>query len=85
MIIRTKFLGPTNFKGSRLKATTPSGKHITISWDYALNIDGNHRAAARACIEAHGEADDHGTYSCIWDEGGGALFFPMAHRNTFEL
>jgi hypothetical protein len=45
--IVTKFLGPTNFRGSRVKATASAGS-VTIEWDHALNPDGNHRAAAEA-------------------------------------
>lgn len=47
--IVTKFIGPTNTRGSRVKATLPSGKSVTIDWDHALDSTDNHnRAAARA-------------------------------------
>jgi hypothetical protein len=87
MIIRTKYIGPTNFRGSRVKASTVTGKTVTIPWDYALNIDGNHRAAASACIDAHGDPTlfDRDRYSCIWDEGGGAVFFPAEGREIFPV
>lgn len=39
--ITTRFLGPTNFRGSRVKATADAGS-VTLSWDYALGIDQNH-------------------------------------------
>ena len=45
--IVTKYLGPTEYRGSRVKATAQVGS-LTLSWDYALNSDGNHRAAALA-------------------------------------
>lgn len=45
--IVTKNLGPTNSRGSRVKATAQAGS-ITIAWDHALNSDGNHEAAALA-------------------------------------
>lgn len=87
MIIRTKYLGPTNYKPGRIKATTLSGKSVTIPWDHAKNIDGNHRVAASACLDAHGadSAFSRDRYSCFWDEGGGAVFFPMEGRNEFAL
>jgi hypothetical protein len=44
--IQTKFLGPTNFKGARVKAFAATGS-VTISWDYRLNPEQNHRAAAQ--------------------------------------
>ncbi len=47
--ILTKYLGVTNHKGSRIKATN-SGKSasVTISYDHALNTMENHRKAAAA-------------------------------------
>ena len=45
--IVTKYHGPTNHRGSRVKATAQVGS-LTLSWDHALNSDGNHRAAALA-------------------------------------
>lgn len=47
-VILTKYLGPTNFRGSRVKATSGSGTTVTIAWDDELNIDENHAAAAMA-------------------------------------
>jgi hypothetical protein len=43
--IQTKFLGPTNSRGSRVKAFAAAGS-VTISWDHRLNPEQNHRAAA---------------------------------------
>jgi hypothetical protein len=45
--ISTKFIGPTNHRGSRIKATADAGS-VTLSWDYALGTSANHRAAAIA-------------------------------------
>lgn len=42
--IEVKFLGATNFQGSRLKATCISGS-ITKGWDYALD-DENYKHVA---------------------------------------
>lgn len=46
-IIVTKYLGPTNTRGSRIVASVPSTR-LTVSWDYRLNIEENHAAAATA-------------------------------------
>lgn len=43
--IVTKYLGPTNSRGSRVKATASAGS-ITLAWNDALNQDDNHLAAA---------------------------------------
>jgi hypothetical protein len=45
--IMTKFLEPTNFRGSRVKAIADAGS-LTVSWDYSLDFESNHRAAAEA-------------------------------------
>ena len=47
--IETKYLGPTNIKGGRIKAAAAAGS-ITIGYDHALNADANHKAAADALI-----------------------------------
>jgi hypothetical protein len=44
--IKTKYLGPTNVRGSRVKAECDA-MSIIISWDDALDIEANHIAAAR--------------------------------------
>ena len=86
MIIRTKYLGPTNHRGSRIKAESLTGKSVTVQWDCGLNIDRNHQAAATALLDAHADdAFSRERYSCYWDEGGGAVFFPMEGRNEFPL
>lgn len=45
--IVTKYLGPTNARGSRVKATCQAGS-VTLSWDDALDSEANHHAAAQA-------------------------------------
>lgn len=42
--IVTRYIGPTNFRGSRIIATADAGK-ITVSYDPACNPNDNHRAA----------------------------------------
>jgi hypothetical protein len=43
--IQTKFLGPTNSRGSRVKAFASAGS-LVMGWDHRLNPEQNHRAAA---------------------------------------
>ena len=45
--IVTKYIGPTNSRGSRVKATCQAGS-ITVGWDDGLDQDDNHDAAAVA-------------------------------------
>ena len=59
--VRTKFLGPTNHRGARIKATRTDHKSgdptVTIGYDHALDIRENHAAAATALIESLGWDD----------------------------
>ncbi len=43
--IVTRYHGPTNVKGSRIKATAAAGS-VILDWDDALNADDNHMVAA---------------------------------------
>jgi hypothetical protein len=57
--ITTKYLGPTNFRGSRIKASCEAGS-ITLPYDYNEN-DGGHYGAAVALIKKLGW-EDHGRW-----------------------
>ena len=46
--IETRYVGPTNHRGSRIIATTPGGHKLTHEWNYEFNIEANHYAAAEA-------------------------------------
>lgn len=45
----TKFLGPTDHRGSRVRAVGIFGA-VTIPWDHALDSLDNHYAAVRALL-----------------------------------
>jgi hypothetical protein len=65
--ITTKFLGPTNASGARIKAKCQA-RAMVVSWDHALDVEANHAAAARALIARLGwDADCYGKWH------GGAL------------
>jgi hypothetical protein len=51
--IVTKYLEVTNSKPSRVKATAEAGS-VTLSWDNALNTDGNHAKAAATLANKFG-------------------------------
>lgn len=75
-MITTKYIGPTNFRGSRVKATSASAS-ITLPWDPALNPSDNHDRAARALAE---KLDLHGEwYRAAVDGGGYAYMRPLWH------
>lgn len=58
--IHTKYLGPTNSSGSRIKAYTASygsqkGLSVTIPYDHALDGVSVHFKAVKALFAKHGE------------------------------
>jgi hypothetical protein len=62
--IATKYLGPTDTRGARIKASCEAGS-VTVAWDHGLNVDQNHAAAATSLASKLG-----------WDDSpmaGGAL------------
>lgn len=56
--ITTKYIGPTNTRGARIKARCAAGS-LTVGFDYALNEDERHRGAAEALRKKLGWTADH--------------------------
>lgn len=52
-VIITKYLGPTNSRGSRIKVTSYSGS-IIVNWDHAFSVAENHVFAANKLIKERG-------------------------------
>jgi len=61
--IVTKWLGPTNHRGSRVKATASAGS-VAVGWDYSQGVEANHKRAAEALATRFG-------WSGLWI--GGAI------------
>lgn len=89
--ITTKWLGPTDRSGSRVKATAHSGPggSLTHHWDYGIandmrgvsDVEGNHIAAARKLAEKLG-------WSGMWCAGAspderGYVFVRASVENEF--
>lgn len=55
--IATKYIGPTDYKGSRVKATCEAGS-ITLHWDDAADSLVNHDRAAVALADKLGWSRD---------------------------
>ena len=49
--ILTHYIGPTNFKGGRVKAVSGSGLSVTLPYQHELSIGGNHAAACKALVD----------------------------------
>lgn len=52
--IKTTYHGPTNFRGSRIKATDEDGNSVYIPYPHELNSTEGHRKAAHALMEKMG-------------------------------
>ena len=53
--LKTKYLGPTKFRGSRVRASASwCPTTLTIAWNDALSSDDNHRKAAKALADKLG-------------------------------
>lgn len=63
--ISTKYYGPTNTRGSRIKASDSDNNNATVSYNYALNSEDNHIAAAMALCNKMGWSDStlHGGHT----------------------
>lgn len=68
--IVTKWLSPTNYKPSRIKASCERGS-VVVSWEYAKNVDENHAAAVEALL-AKFDREDAAKYSTPNGNGWGA-------------
>lgn len=66
-LIETKYLNPTNFKGSRIKAThTNSGTSVTICWNYSVDEYTNHTYAFRTLLNKLKPKELHVTKELEW-------------------
>ena len=84
--IITKFIGPTNTKGSRYKASCDRGS-IIVESDHALNSEQNHVAAAQALVNRFlkQDAERYGTHVNPWSQPrvhGGLPSGELAHVFT---
>jgi hypothetical protein len=77
--IITKFLGPTNSKGPRVKARCDAGS-ITVNWVGSYGSDTNHFMAAKALAEKLGWTGD--SYGSLL---GGSLPDGKGHCFVFVL
>ena len=69
--IETKYLRATNVRGARIKATAWAGS-VTVGYDWGLDADENHSAAADALIA---KFDWKGTYAQGGNVKGDGYYF----------
>lgn len=79
--IHTKFLGPTDTRGARVKAYSSDGRSVTVSFDSGLGEVERHFAAARAFAEKHfayAPDTDRMVYGDSADGRGYVFCFPQS-------
>ena len=80
--IQTKFIGPTNTKGSRVKAWADAGA-LTLSWNHRHNPEQNHKLAAETLARKLG-------WSGVWNGGSApgdssGYVFVLADETAFTV
>ena len=73
--ITTKFIGPTNSRGSRVTAKTSGGERIILDWNDALGVEQNHVAAAMHLCKKLDWTDDTMVYGESPDGKGYTFVF----------
>lgn len=66
--IVTRYLGPSNVRGSRISAKC-AAKRIILNWQDGLNTEDNHKRAALTLMQRlgwHGEIFSGGLANCDW-------------------
>jgi len=63
MTIHTKYFGPTDHRGARIKAYTSHGRSCTIPYPYELTGAAAHIKAVKALLEQQGWTDLLETFS----------------------
>lgn len=61
--IETRYLGPTDTKGSRIVATDANGGRVVVGYSDALHVDDAHNCAALALLKKRG-------WGGLWVRGG---------------
>lgn len=74
--IFTKYFGPSEVRGSRVKAYAGKGRYVTIPFDHACTSEVAHEKAARALCEKMGWS---GELLAGGIEDGGYVFVWMNH------
>jgi hypothetical protein len=84
-MIITKYLGPTNHRGARVKARCASTS-IIVPWDYSLDVRDNHIVAFRILAKKlHWVGDNGFTFISSWlPDSAGMVFvhYTPAHLVT---
>lgn len=82
--IETRYFGPTNTRGSRIKATAAAGS-VTVPVDNALNSEQNHARAAVALAQKFGWEGRLVEGGSPRGEGRVYVFMPARGEETIRI
>lgn len=71
--IVTKYLGPTDHRGSRIMCKAQAGR-MMVPWDHSLDVGGNHRRAAMAFVAKWGWGELNEWHGGALPDGSGYCF-----------
>jgi hypothetical protein len=74
--IQTRYLGPTNHRGARIKAWTDS-RSITVHWNHRLSSSDNHQAAAQQLLDRMDYGESFALTSGTLPDGNGCHVLTM--------
>lgn len=80
--IQTHYIGPTDHRGSRIKAKASGGLSLTLGWADELDSNENHRRAALALAQKLGWC---GSWVAGGAVGGGCVFVQNDGDGGFVL
>ena len=84
VLIQTRYLGPTDRRGSRMKAFARDGRKaepaVLMSYDYALDASGNHSKAAAALALLMGWIKSDEETLCGSTDGKGRGYFVLVRE-----
>ncbi len=78
--IVTKYLGPTDRRGSRIKASDCDNNSVVVGLDHELSIEDAHAKAARALCKKMGW-----TGKMAWGVVIGGYVYVLIGRNDFNI
>lgn len=74
--IGVRYIGPTNYRPSRLVAEADGGNRVTVNYDHGLNHDERYAAAAVALVQKMGWEGDLVQGGCVGPYCAVFVFLP---------
>lgn len=83
ILVTTKYIGPSNTKGSRVKATLYIGKVIYRSFDHSLSSTEAHKKVAREALALSGYSSKVNKH--LWVDNDKGVLLVQAWQDDMEV